>query len=142
MVSEKIQHDGVFLIGGQGLARKETLPTEKTEARDLLRACRIPSCDPRYLSDMLHETQKQPATRLSEGCILYFSPDSLRASLSRHEELIADTTSPQSSFDISKGSRFSSSRTQRLEYAHLSLVRSKQKRSLAFKIICFPQQQI
>lgn len=35
MLSEEIGHDGVSLIGGQGLAGKEAQPTEKTEARDL-----------------------------------------------------------------------------------------------------------
>lgn len=64
MASKEIQQDGVSVIGGHGLARKETLSTEKTEARNLLLACRVLSSDPRYLSDMLHETQKQPATCL------------------------------------------------------------------------------
>lgn len=35
VLSEEIGHDGVSLIGGQGLAGKEAQPTEKTEARDL-----------------------------------------------------------------------------------------------------------
>lgn len=37
MVLEETQHDEASLIRGQGLAGKETLPTEKSEARDLLR---------------------------------------------------------------------------------------------------------
>lgn len=35
VLSEEIGHDGVSLIGGQGLAGKEAQPAEKTEARDL-----------------------------------------------------------------------------------------------------------
>ena len=46
----------------------------------------------------------------SEGCILYLSLGSLMASLSRHNESIADTTFPQSSFDTLKRSMFTSTR--------------------------------
>ena len=35
VLSEEIRHDGISLIGGQGLAGKEAQPAEKTEARDL-----------------------------------------------------------------------------------------------------------
>ena len=49
----------------------------------------------------------------SEGCILYLSLGSLMASLSRHNESIADRIFPQSSFDTLKRSMFSSTRLQR-----------------------------
>lgn len=110
VLSEEIGHDGVSLIGGQGLAGKEAQPAEKTEARDLPQNTLVTQsiCVTCY---MKHKRSQHLVW--SEGCILYLSLGSLMASLSRHNGSIADTIFPQSSFDTLKKSMFSSTRLQR-----------------------------